>query len=146
VGKTQRQRKAKRDRALAKTAQVVRDRDGYRCCAESKHCTGGLTTQHRLNRGMGGSGQVDGPEWLVAMCWGHNTRCESDAAFAQIARDSGWKLTRGEDPTEVAVFFRGVGWRLLDTEGGRHRCAPARDKEDREHPTDGPLAEWRGLT
>jgi hypothetical protein len=93
---------------------------------------------------MGGSKLLNGPEWLVSMCLFHNQRLEDDAVFAEIGRQSGWKLQRGEDPLKVAVYYRGEErWRLLDAEGNSSP-ATARDEIDRERPEDGPLATWKG--
>lgn len=87
---------------------------------------------------------MNGPQWLVTLCLRHNEQLESDATFAEIGRQSGWKLRAGEDPLRVAVWYRPFGqWRLLDADGEYQRVT-ARDEIDREQPEDGPLALWRG--
>lgn len=103
-----------------KRRNQVKLRDQFRCVAEGPHCTrfAGLTMQHRRNKGMGGSKLLDGFENLITLCALCNTLLESDADWAQVGRDNGWKLSSWENPERVAVFVSWAGvWRLLDAEG-----------------------------
>lgn len=100
---------------------LVYRRDQYQCV----HCgaVDGLSLQHRINRGMGGSKYRDTPANLVVMCAVHNALLESDPALAHDARWKGWKLASWEQPTRCAVFYAPLGeWFLLDDDGG---LAPA---------------------
>jgi hypothetical protein len=134
---TQHERKLAADRELRENRWDVFNRDRLTCVALAFGtapwpCSGGLTIQHRRNRGAGGSHAVNGPQWLVAMCSGHNGLLESDAEFAALGRALGWKLEEGEDPLEVAVFYNDErAWRLLDAEGHATRTT-GRDPADRE--------------
>lgn len=98
----------------------VRTRDQFTCAALGPGCTRftELTTQHRINRGMGGSKRLDVFPNLLTLCARCNTRLESDAVFAQLGRERGWKLSSWEDPLRVAVWFAwNCQWRLLDADG-----------------------------
>lgn len=101
----------------AKTRKAIYERDSFRCAAEGPGCTRftGLTVQHRINRGMGGSKLLDGLENLLTLCSRCNERLESDAAFAELGRERGWKLFSWESPVETAVWFSWAAeWRRLD--------------------------------
>ncbi len=82
------------------------------------HCglTEGLTIQHRINRGAGGSKLRDHPANLIALCGLSNGLLESDAAFAQTGIIHGWKLRSWEDPftTPVLDAVTGRYWTLDD--------------------------------
>jgi hypothetical protein len=89
-------------------------RDDYRCLvagsawAAKFPCAGGLTIQHAIGKGMGGSAQFDRPELLRTFCWVHNTLAEADADFAMAARLFGWSLPRIRidiDPEYVPVRY-----------------------------------------
>lgn len=109
----------------------VYERDGHRCVVSTPECGGGLTLQHRVSRGMGGSHLLDGYENLIAMCLDHNVRLETDAAFAALGRRLGWKLEAGENPLMVAVFSTvWGGWRVLDAVG-ESVPVTARDEDQR---------------
>lgn len=121
----------------AAAVRVLRARDGGRCAAEGPWCVGALTTQHRANRGAGGSGLRDGFENLLTLCWGCNTRLEADAEWAAYGRLNGWKLRSWEDPLGVAVLYLWAGeWRKLDADGG---WSPAVNRLDEAAPA----ADWR---
>lgn len=115
-----------------KKVKDVRARDGFRCAAEGERCTvfRELTTQHRANRGIGGSKLRDEYSNLVTLCLSCNVLLEQDAAWAEIGRERGWKLASWENPTRVAVWFAWAGeWRVLDDEGG---WVPARGRHPLE--------------
>lgn len=122
----------------------VYERDGGKCVVGGWACSGGLTVQHRANRGMGGSLMRDGYENLLTMCNHHNVLLEQSAAFAQTGRDCGWKLEQWEDPFLVAVWSSEWvgGWRLLDGAGEAHPCM-ARDAEKRAALAADRYAGWR---
>lgn len=122
--------------------QAVYVRDGHQCIVATPECFGGLTLQHRVNRGMGGSDRLDTVENLLTMCAGHNTRLEADAPFAEVGRRLGWKLESWENPLEVAVFSAVGGWRLLTGDGKTVPCM-ARDAERRAVLKADPYAGWR---
>ena len=88
------------------------DRDGG-CvhCGELE----AVAPHHRENRGMGGSKKLDAPSNIIVLCSVLNWLLESDAEWAETARQYGWKLPRGSVATEVPVYYpaRG-GWFLLD--------------------------------
>lgn len=103
-----------------KVRNQVFARDEYRCVACGT--SNALTIQHRVSKGMGGSKQFDTVAYLLAMCNFCNTRLESDAEWAEIGLDSGWKMMRNvkpkQDPTQVPVRYLD-GWYVLNQYGGR---------------------------
>jgi hypothetical protein len=64
-----------------------------------------VSPHHRLNRGMGGSKLRNNPANIIVLCSWLNNSLESDAKIAERARGLGWKLTHGQDATEVAVWY-----------------------------------------
>ena len=63
-----------------KLVRAVLERDNYICVIQSVYCTQVATTaDHRANRGMGGSKQLDQPECLIAACWPCNGAGKEDA-------------------------------------------------------------------
>lgn len=90
-----------------KTAKAVLKRDGGDPCCVVCGTNQNITIQHRMNRGMGGSKLLDGPENLIMMCWTHNSLLETDAKFAQLGRANGWKLhkNRTRSANTVPVWF-----------------------------------------
>lgn len=89
--------------------------------ARDQHClhcglTEGLTIQHRINRGAGGSKYRDNPANLIALCGLSNQLLEADAVRAQAGRDHGWKLSSWESPIDVPVLdaLTGQWWILND--------------------------------
>jgi hypothetical protein len=100
-------------------------RDEGICC----HCgtdDDTLVPNHRLNRGSGGSKERDVPSNIILICSRANGQLESNATFAQMGRDFGWKLTSGQDPKKTPVWLAD-GWYLLDDEFGKVRV---------KHPTE----------
>lgn len=109
--------------------RAVYERDGFRCV----HCgaTGGLSLQHRKNRGMGGSRLLDTPANLVVLCLLENQALEADTRKANIARFYGWKLKPWDDPLAVQVYDVNLDeWFLLDDKGGRRPAKPVEPVTD----------------
>lgn len=78
-----------------------------------------LVPQHRAGRQMGGkNNKAARPSNILVMCSYANGQLESNATFARLGREYGWKLTQGEDSSTVPVFHSGR-WYLLDDEFGR---------------------------
>ena len=97
-------------------------RDEGICC----HCgtdDDTVSPHHRQNRGMGGSKERDVPSNIILICSRANGELESNATFAQMGRDFGWKLTAGQDPKTTPVYLAN-GWYLLDDEFGRKKVNP----------------------
>ena len=90
--------------------------------ARDMHCPCGcvgfedtFVPQHRAGRGMGGSKRLDRPANIIVLCSKMNGLIESDAQYAQAAREYGWKLSRWEVPEEVPFFDIATGtWNLID--------------------------------
>jgi hypothetical protein len=94
-----------------KEFQKYLDRD--KVCA---HCgTDGdtLIPQHRANRGFGGSRSLDRPSNIIVLCSEANFLLESNASFAEVGRELGWKLRRDQVPEFTPVFLADGFW-LLD--------------------------------
>lgn len=70
------------------------------------HCgeTEAVAPHHRVNRGMGGSKQLDRASNIIVMCSQMNMLMEASEKHAVMARLYGWKLRPWEDPEEVAIF------------------------------------------
>jgi len=86
------------------------------------HCgaVDAVSPHHRLNRGMGGSKLRNNPANIIVICSSLNSELESDAELAQLARRLGWKLSPGQDPLEVAVWFpKYKSWYRLDDDFNR---------------------------
>lgn len=102
---------AKKSKAqVEKVREDIYLRDEYRCLAASHlmDCFGGITVQHAMGKGMGGSAMFDSPELLRVLCFGHNGRLESEAKLAHRARLAGWSLKRMDqsiDPLQVPVRY-----------------------------------------
>lgn len=104
-----------------KQFQKFLDRDGV-CC----HCgldDDTLVPQHRKSRGAGGSKLLDKPSNIVVICSMANGQLESNATFAQMGRDFGWKLRSGQDATKTPVWLSD-GWYLLDDSFGKTKARP----------------------
>ena len=90
--------KGKQSRVQVERARrVVYERDGEVCVARGfmRECIGGLTIQHRVGRGMGGSAQYDvSPAWLITLCWGHNVLETENADAREAYRARGWAVSR----------------------------------------------------
>jgi phage terminase large subunit GpA-like protein len=97
------------------------DRDGH--CPHCGTTDDTLVPQHRANRGHGGFKAGNQPANVIVLCAAANTLIESDAEWAQNARDYGWKLRRHEDP-ELAPFYdvAAGAWFNIDNNYGRERA------------------------
>lgn len=101
-------------------SKTIRDkvikRDGY-ClhCGEDE----AISINHRKNRGMGGSKNLDRLDNLVVVCSWLNERMEGSAYFREYGVEMGWKLLQFQDFSEP-VFDACTGvWYVLDLNGGR---------------------------
>jgi hypothetical protein len=74
-----------------------------------------LIPHHRLNRGMGSKNRLaEQPSNIIVLCAEANGLLESNAKFAELGRQFGWKLRQHEKPTEVPIFGHGGWWLLND--------------------------------
>lgn len=109
-----------------RTRERVFERDGYMCvdCGTPY----GLTIQHRVSKGMGGSKNLDQMSNLLTMCVTHNVLLESDAEYAGRGRKYGWKVHRNRTvkPADVPVYYWPLrAWFYLASDGSRlHVGAP----------------------
>jgi len=84
------------------------------------HCgTNQTTIHHRANRRMGGDKTkqkvADRPSNLLTICPEYNSLMESDVNVVREARERGWKLRMGENPSLTPVYrFDGTWWTLTD--------------------------------
>jgi hypothetical protein len=101
----------------------VFERDGNTCIAAGVFgfCGGGLTIQHRVGRGMGGSAQYDTPAHLITMCATHNELQTASASFAEICQSRGWSVPRWAvdrvKVSDIPVSYPGRGWYMLHEDG-----------------------------
>lgn len=108
-----------------RTRDAVFERDGYMCvdCGTPY----GLTVQHRVSKGIGGSKHLDHMANLLTMCNVHNCLLEADAAYAEKGRELGWKVHRNRvvEPAGVPVFYRPLrAWVYLGDDGSRLTVEP----------------------
>lgn len=98
-----------------KVLKVVRERDEH-CW----HCGTDLdlVPHHRINRGMGGSKQLDTPDNLMMVCALYNGAMESNPYVAAEARGWGHKLAVWER-TERPVWDCVGGWWYLLPDGSK---------------------------
>lgn len=96
---------------------LTRDAHCLHCGADGDE----LIPQHRLNRGHGGkNAKADRPSNIIVFCSFANGLAESNAQFARVCRDNGWKLHSWEDPADRPVFDLVAGvWYRLDDKFGR---------------------------
>ncbi|MEX3609735.1 HNH endonuclease signature motif containing protein [Rothia sp. LK2588] len=99
-----------------KIRNAVYTRDHNQCVACGS--TTGLTLQHRINRGMGGSKYLDTPDNLITLCHHENTALESNALFALDGRAKGFKLYSYMTPADCPVLYVD-GWYRLKPDGTR---------------------------
>jgi hypothetical protein len=79
-----------------------------------------LIPQHRAGRGMGGVKSRNTAANIIVFCSYANGLLESDAKFAELGRNRGWKLHSWQEPTTTPVWdvFNACWW-LLDDQGNR---------------------------
>ena len=95
-------------------------RDLGRCV----HCgeTEALSPQHRANRGMGGSKELDKPSNLIVLCSRMNSLIESDVLYAGEAKAKGWKISKWQEPESVPIWDNvAQAWFVLDNGWVRER-------------------------
>lgn len=64
---------------------------------------------------MGGKhSAADQPSSLMVLCSTANGLLESNATFANLGRDYGWKLTAGQDSKTTPIYADGAWWILGD--------------------------------
>ena len=102
-----------------RTRKAIYERDGHECVlARVSHhfdpCSGPLTVQHTVSRGMGSSKLFDTADLLVTMCNGHNILATSDADFARYCTSRGLVRSRNStrDPRLIPVHYWD-GWFVL---------------------------------
>jgi len=100
-----------------KSFQKFLDRD--KCCSHCGTTDDTLIPQHRKNRGMGGSKDLDRPSNIIVLCSEANGLLESNSKFAELGRKFGWKLERWQKPESTPVYM-GNGWFLLDNDYNTH--------------------------
>jgi hypothetical protein len=100
----------------AKTRKALFERDSHRCW----HCgSEEVTVQHRANRGMGGSKEMDNAANLILLCWFVNFEMEASDKKAREAEKYGWKISRYADPTSIPVWhYPSQSWILLNDDWG----------------------------
>jgi hypothetical protein len=102
----------------AKTREALVKRDNGVCwhCGKDE-----VTVQHRANRGMGGSKQMDNAANLILLCWFVNFEMEASDKKAREAERYGWKISRYADPTSIPVWhYPSQSWILLNDTWGRN--------------------------
>ena len=114
-------KRSKRQVEIAR--ERIYERDSHRCIVFGQSaslvwpCNGGITIQHSVARGMGGSAQFDGPEYLRTMCSFHNTLDTANATFRAECLKNGWSIPRwlaiSEGVRNVPVSYAD-GWFLLN--------------------------------
>jgi hypothetical protein len=62
------------------------------------------------------------PSNIIVLCSTINGLLESDARWAELARERGWKLTAGQESNQVPIWDVNLnGWYLLDDQFGKKR-------------------------
>lgn len=91
-------------------AFLDRDKGCYHCGSTGLD----LIPQHRKNRKMGGSAILrDNPSNIIVLCADANFRLESDANFARLGLENGWKLNSWDNLSiPVLEASTGLWWRL----------------------------------
>lgn len=106
-----------------KTFQKLLDRD--KACLHCGLVDDTLILNHRGNRGMGGFKAANNPANLIVLCSAMNLKIESNAVYANLALDYGWKISKHADPLIQPVYSVVDGeWWLLDDEFGRKVVTP----------------------
>jgi len=123
-------RAAKRSLGVSKgTREQVLNRANHRCekCGILLVTAQFYSLHHRTPRGMGGTrnARLNLASNLVAICGSGTTGCHGwIESNRSVAEDSGWLVSRYQEPAEVAVLIYGVGWRYLQDEGNYSSSPP----------------------
>jgi hypothetical protein len=90
---------------------LERDQHCWHCGVEED-----LIPHHRLNRGAGGkNSKANQSSNIIAMCSKINGLMESDARWANKARDCGWKISSYQNPDEIPIFDNTLGkWFIIN--------------------------------
>lgn len=105
--------------------KIVR-RDGAHCL----HCGTdiGLTIQHRLRKGAGGSNEAEQPSNGIMLCGLFNVGMTQDSEAMTLALFYGWAVSAYDEPSERPVLDVTTGqWWLLDNAWGRREVEPPAD-------------------
>lgn len=103
-------------------ARIV-PRDGAACAATGT--TEGLSIQHRISKGMGGSKRLERPSNGVILEVMFNVRLETDAEAAAHATRMGWKVSKWDrrDLTTIPYWHFPTGaWWVADDDGDRREA------------------------
>lgn len=139
---TKRASRGARSRAQVERVRAdVYARDGHRCLVSASPwaridpCSGALTIQHAIGKGMGGSTLFDGAEYLRTMCWHHNELQPKDAIFADLCLRMGWAIERNRkpmlEPATLPVRYPDGRDYYLDGAFGRELALPSTAAEFR---------------
>jgi hypothetical protein len=85
---------------VAENRDAIFERDNGTCVVANTiwsrltPCGGGLTIQHRVARGMGGSAKYDEPPYLLTMCAIHNALEPASSEFRKFCERHGYSVPR----------------------------------------------------
>lgn len=101
-----------------KNWQAYLRRDGH--CPHCGKTDSTLIPQHRINRGMGGSKNLNRPSNIIVFCSYANGLIESDSKWVEMAREFGWKLYSWQNPEFTPVYDKPSDtWWMLDDDFGK---------------------------
>lgn len=112
----------------ARTVKLVLERDGHICQIGLPGCTYTATVaDHRANRGMGGSKELNDPACLIAACGLCNGAKETaDGYVLENLIERGIRVRQSATNRDtlmrclaMPVLYRHGDWYLLDSQGGR---------------------------
>lgn len=114
-----------------RTRAIITERDRGHCA----RCgvTAGLTFQHRINRGMGGTSDpvISSPANGILLCGSGTTGCHGWVeANPEAAEKLGYAVPTYLDPATVPVWFWGHGWMFVAS-GRAHAQHPPEDDDAR---------------
>jgi hypothetical protein len=110
-GRRKRMTKLRRD-----AYEIVGERSGGRACEMCGRVTAEHEHSHRSHAGHGGAPSTLRASNLLLSCapFGCNWRLSADADFAELGREKGWLIGRGDDPENTPVEIRGRSVLLRD--------------------------------